>query len=122
MNDSYDEDRFLTGYVWRHYRHLFTKFEKKVSDRIIIEMKTKHSPPEVRAEGLARLWGPPDAAVTTALEEGHWAFLDRVRARILAEAADRVVINRCPMCRRIVRTPKARMCLWCHHDWHTATA
>jgi hypothetical protein len=121
MKGSYDEDRVLTNYVWQHYRHLFTEFERRVADRISIEIKTQHSPPEIRAERLARLWGPPDATVNSALEQGHWAFLDRVRTRILAEEADRILTNRCPMCERIVRTPKARQCLWCHHDWHAAT-
>ena len=122
MKDAYDESRVLTGYVWQHYRDLFTEFERKVSDRIVIEMKTKHSPPEVLAERLARLWGPPDAAVTATLEKGHWAFLDRVRDRILAEEGDRVVINRCPMCQWVAKTPKAKQCWWCYHDWHGAAA
>jgi rRNA maturation endonuclease Nob1 len=30
------------------------------------------------------------------------------------------VINRCPACKRIVRTPRAQHCLWCGHDWHAA--
>jgi len=28
-------------------------------------------------------------------------------------------ISRCPVCERIVKTPLARQCLWCGHDWHS---
>jgi hypothetical protein len=111
----------LTAYVWQHYRHLFTDFDRKVSGRIIFEMKTQHTPPELRDERFERVFGALDPAVTSALEEGHWAFLRRVRDRILAEDGDQVFINRCPVCRRIVRTPKAKQCLWCRHDWHVTT-
>ena len=31
-----------------------------------------------------------------------------------------VVVNRCPECSRIVKTPLARQCLWCGYDWHGA--
>src|SRR5262245_61170602 len=83
-------------------------------------MKSKSLSPKDKADRLARLFGPPDPAVDSALEQGHGAFLDRVRDRILAEVGNQLVMNRCPMCRRIVRTPKARQCMWCHHDWHAA--
>jgi hypothetical protein len=115
---SYDEDRVLTSYIWEHYRHLFSDFERKVSDRITFEMKTKHTPPEEREERFTRMFGTLDPAVTSALEGGHWTYLRRVRERILAEDPDKVFVNRCPRCQRIVRTPKARQCLWCRHDWH----
>lgn len=120
MTKSYEEDRVLTSYVWEHYRHLFTDFERQVSNRIKFETKTQRSPPEVREERFARMFGPLDPAVMSALEGGHWAFLRRVPDRILAENPDEVYINRCPLCRRIVRTPKAKQCMWCHHNWHAA--
>ena len=118
MTESYDEDFILTNYVWEHYSHLFTEFERKVSNRIIFEMKTRHTPPEVREKRFKLFLGELDSAVTSALEEGHWEYLRRVRDRALAEVPDKVHINRCPQCQRIVRTPRARQCLWCHHDWH----
>jgi hypothetical protein len=121
MKNSYDEDRVLTAYIRHNYLHLFTQFERKVDFRFIVEMKSKRLSPEDRAARVALMCGPPDRAVDSTLEQGHLAFLDRVRARVLAEASDQIVIMRCPMCLRIVRTPKARQCMWCHHDWHAAT-
>jgi hypothetical protein len=114
---SYNEDRVLTAYLCQYYRHLFTELERKVDLRIKVEMKSKRLDSEVRAERIARYCGPPDPQVDSALKQGHLAFFDRVRARILAEEADQVFINRCPICQRIARTPKARQCMWCHYDW-----
>jgi len=42
----------------------------------------------------------------------------RVGERVLREGRDVSFVNRCPCCGRIVRTSKARQCMWCHHDWH----
>ena len=38
--------------------------------------------------------------------------------RLLADHREEIVVNRCPRCRRIVRTPKAKLCLWCGYSWH----
>ncbi len=29
-----------------------------------------------------------------------------------------ITVNRCPKCSRVVRTPSAKQCMWCKHDWH----
>ncbi len=42
----------------------------------------------------------------------------RIGERVLREGHDLSFVNRCPRCGRIVRTSKARQCMWCHHDWH----
>ena len=122
VRGSYDEDKILTAYVWRYYYHLFTEFERKVAARIILEMKTRNRPPDFYMDpDYARWLAERDEAVMKALEDGHAAFQRRVRDRILAEDGDQVSINRCPVSRRIVRTPKAKQCQWCCHDWHTTT-
>ena len=50
MRTSYDEDKILTHIVWRHYRHLFTKFERKVAGWIMFEIKTRDVPPDFEKE------------------------------------------------------------------------
>ena len=59
-----------------------------------------------------------DPQVEEAMAEGHEAFRERVYRRILSELVGLGLINRCPACRRVVRTPQARQCFWCGHDWH----
>lgn len=49
-----------------------------------------------------------------------YAFCESVRQRIdqLMEVPECIPINRCPACSRVVRTPIAKQCMWCKHDWH----
>lgn len=42
-------------------------------------------------------------------------------AELFREQGDAIppsFINRCPKCSKIARTPKAKQCPWCFHDWH----
>lgn len=103
---DYDEDAELTHYVLRAGSHLVTELEFRIR-RVIL----------FRAKGHGRLLGP-DEEIEEALREGTAAFERRLRDRLLTEHGQEIFINRCPSCRRIVRTPRARLCLWCGQDWH----
>jgi len=39
-----------------------------------------------------------------------------VRDRVVRDHPQAIV--RCPKCARVLRTPRARQCMWCLHDWH----
>ena len=47
----------------------------------------------------------------------HERFLNGVVDRVLNTGSFSVA--RCPQCNRILRTPNARQCRWCYHDWHS---
>ena len=118
---TYDDDRELTGYIWHNYRHLLTPTEALADRALIAEFKAQHSNSESMARMLRERWGAADNPdVVAALADGSDAFRDRVRDRILSECADRLFINRCAECSRVVATPQAQQCLWCGHDWHNA--
>jgi hypothetical protein len=36
----------------------------------------------------------------------------------LPQSVDKTESKRCPKCDRIARTPEAKQCLWCGHNWH----
>ena len=109
---------------------------------LAFDKKTDMTPVELRADwlGLRREkamlstgpdgWGPflrkseaeaGNEAVSLLGDDlaGVIAFRRRVAQRIKDdELKGRLTLNRCPKCRRIPRTPNARQCLWCGHDWH----
>jgi hypothetical protein len=65
-------------------------------------------------------WERADDEVRAALECVLAEFERKTRDRILsAFRYGGLVVNRCPRCRWVVRTPLARQCLWCGHDWHS---
>ena len=117
---EYDEDTEMTRYIWDNYSQLMTDFERRVGLAILGRTKaaaSKNHPHSARI--LDERWGRKgDSDIDAALAEGAEAFRRRVANRILTEHQDAVIMNRCPSCGRIARTPQARQCFWCGLDWH----
>ena len=61
-----------------------------------------------------------DPEVLSMMSDGVEVFLRRVRDRILREHQDSVVLNNCPKCGGLAKTPRAQQCQWCLYDWHQA--
>jgi hypothetical protein len=115
---NYDEDGELTRYVWDHYLHLMTDFERRVGFAVIGRQKVANMGAAASHPLLAR-WGlADDPEVNAALADGVEAFRRQVRERVLSSRPDEVFVNRCPRCQRVVRTPRAQQCFWCGCDWH----
>jgi hypothetical protein len=118
---EYNDESELTRYVWDHYQSLMTDFERRVGMAILGRMKASASTSPSLAKTLNERWGQVcDPEIEAALAEGDEVFRRRVCRRILTQHAEAVFINRCPQCGRVVRTPQARQCFWCGHDWHQA--
>ena len=112
LRERYDDDAVLTEYVWNNYAHLMTQAER-------FAQKTGVNDPD-SAEQLERHFGADVwSGMRESVRDGYPAFRIKVRDRLLREHANAVLIVRCPRCHRIVKTPKARQCLWCGHDWHS---
>lgn len=119
MKPEYDEDLVLTNYVWDHFRSLMSTFELQVGSAITWREKSaRYENPKTVAKMRKHFGGADDPAVQAALSDGPEAYRRKVRDRILREHTAQVFINRCPKCQRVVRTPKAKQCFWCGHDWH----
>jgi hypothetical protein len=99
-----------------------TDFERQVGKAIIGRAKAEASSDPRMAAMLGQRWGgADDASINAALQDGADVFRRQVRNRLLETYADQIFINRCPICQRIVRTPKARLCVWCGHTWYEQT-
>jgi hypothetical protein len=115
----YDEETELTKYVWNNYQHLMTEFECRVGRAILVRAKATGSSPQFAQLSIEKLGLVDDPAVNSALIDGAEAFRRRVRARLLAEHSQDMLVKRCPKCNRVVRSPRARQCFWCGWDWHS---
>jgi hypothetical protein len=119
---EYDEEDVLARYLFRHAQHRMTEVERRADWAAMMTIKAMVS--EWRgSDAVARrlrevLAEQDDPAVAAALADGYEAFRLRVVLRLLSDREVVAMINRCPACNRIVRTPRARQCLWCGHDWH----
>lgn len=63
-------------------------------------------------------WLSQDPKVLSYLSEGPDQFMINCAEHILKESPDKVVLNLCPVCSKLARTPYAKQCRFCGHDWH----
>ena len=118
---NYNDAEALQAYLEAHWYWYRTEFE-----RLCWYLGTRREKAEASSgsdfmERVQAEWQErATPAVHEALSDGISAFNQRVKERIwLAFRNSLLQPNRCPSCRRIVRTPQARQCFWCGHDWHT---
>ncbi len=55
------------------------------------------------------------------VNEGFEAFKIKVVSRIWEEHRNELELNLCPKCKKITRTPWAKLCQFCFHRWHEDT-
>jgi hypothetical protein len=118
--ESSDETLVLGLYLKHNYLHLFTADEWAAFKVLVMRAKIRHSstpeePPPHYVEVLAEYETP---SAKRLLADGEPEYWRRLGERMLREHGDSIVVNRCRRCGRIVVSPGARQCLWCHYDWH----
>ncbi|MEO8711869.1 MAG: AbiV family abortive infection protein [Parafilimonas sp.] len=59
-----------------------------------------------------------DESVLRLLEQGYEYYKTMTATRIYNEHKDELNLNLCPKCFKIARTPEAKQCRFCLHDWH----
>ncbi|MEO6811819.1 MAG: hypothetical protein ABI353_22145 [Isosphaeraceae bacterium] len=117
----YDEQDVLTVYILRWHYRLMTRFESQGMAAIAFEEKarTLQAENELVAAEFRKCWSRfTTRAGRKALKLGSIAFHRQVCLRILRDHGREIVVNRCPKCQCVARTPKAKQCFWCGHDWH----
>jgi hypothetical protein len=118
LTSNYDEPTELTQYIWRSYRDLMTPDELLADNAFSVEHKSQHSQAVSEMLSEQRNRYSNNSYVTAALSLGYSGFQDQVRDKFLREKPLGFVINRCPMCQKVVATALAKQCLWCDANWH----
>lgn len=100
---------------------LMTEAEQAADRYILYEVKA-HASAKSRSQALPLflrkmegVWSPE---VADLLRDGTDTFRRSVRDRILSTGARDQVLNLCPRCGAMTRTPRAKQCPACFHDWH----
>ena len=113
-------------YVIGFYGSLMTDVERRAQQHLSSTTKATLGRSDVAAQKDAQrsrihskfLSEDPNVLRLTA--DGYEAFAQRTAARILRECGAEVRFNRCPRCGGLARTPTAKQCRHCRHDWHAA--
>ena len=114
-------------YVLRYYAQLMTTPERLAHRHLMGTEKATHGRTDVVAQREAENSAHParellssDPKVMQLASDGIDAFLVRTAQRILDEHGGEVAFNYCPRCGALAKTPKARQCRVCRHDWYSA--
>lgn len=112
------EETDLEQYIIIYFHHLLTEQERTAYKHQITTEKAENSKSEQFRKMLMTKWGTEDPDILSLLEDGYDQFKHRVAERILRDEPEKVFINNCPKCGKLARTPKAKQCRFCGHDWH----
>lgn len=112
-----------TNYLIRHYSHLLTGKEQIAYKHLLHDEKlAANDNVEVREQMRAMLlrvgWLSESAEVLLLLNDGIPAFRQLIAAKVYAEHGADSLFNSCPRCQQLARTPLAKQCRYCGHDWH----
>jgi hypothetical protein len=111
------EETDLEQYIVIHYHHLLTLEEKLAYKHHLTTEKAENSNEDFGKMLMSR-WGTTNKEALNLLEGGYNDFKKNVANRILAERPKEVFINNCAKCAKLARTPRAKQCRFCGHDWH----
>ena len=114
-------------YVLRYYHQFMTTQEHLAQRHLMGTAKATHGRTDAVAQREAENCSHParellsnDPGVLQLANDGIDAFVVRTAQRILDEHGNEISFNFCPRCGALAKTPKARQCHVCYHDWHSA--
>jgi hypothetical protein len=110
-------------YVVRFHADLMTEAERKAHRHLFATMKAtgrdnETAQREAQNHKLHSRMLSTEPHVLSLAKDGYQQFQLTTAARILRDSAERVFFNCCPACGKLARTPSAKQCRYCGHDWH----
>lgn len=105
-------------YIFNHYRHLMSTQEKLAWRHYASTIKlADNENPAMTRMYKKKGWFSDEPEVLELLKDGYDKFEMKTAKRILFTNED-IVLNKCPKCERLARTPEAKQCRHCGYDWH----
>lgn len=106
----------LIDYIYQYCDHFKTADEKLAGRTMLYKRKTDNA--QTLAMMKAKGWYSDEQHILNMFADGNQAFIVKVASRIYIEHKDELNLNLCPRCFKITRTPWAKQCRFCFHDWH----
>jgi hypothetical protein len=109
-------------YIMRYHTEFLTEMERRTLRHIVAVHKQHYLDEIVKGEGRTSKFYSEyisdDPEVLRLANDGYGAFNLKTAQRIFQQHSEELRFNCCPRCGGVARTPKARQCRFCHHDWH----
>ena len=97
-----------------------TDDEKSALKHYTYTYKTSDNP-KMRTILIEKGWISTKPEIVEFLKNGYEEFELNVAKRIMIDMPEKVFLNSCPKCNKLARTPYARQCRHCEHNWHDLT-
>jgi hypothetical protein len=117
---EYDDQQAVDTYVVKFWeRHLGESERRWYSSGLRLAKAQAQLDTPWGQQVVAEWQSSTDQELRAALADGFEVLEERLWQKVLAGFRTGALrVNRCPHCQRVVRTPRARQCLWCGSDWH----
>lgn len=113
MDTLYPE---LIDYIYEYCEAFMSEHEQLAKKTFIYTNSVDSA--SMRSIMLRKKWISDDPQVLRLMEGGEEAMKKKIVSRIWHEHEHVLNLNLCPACKKIARTPLARQCRYCAHDWH----
>ncbi len=110
-------DNETAKYIRNYFSNLMTVDEKLALKYHMYTYKSGDNP-QMRKMMVDRGWISEQPNIKEYLKEGYEEFELNIAKRIIQEAPEKIFLNNCPKCNKLARTPYARQCRYCGHNWH----
>ncbi|BDI34037.1 hypothetical protein CCAX7_60880 [Capsulimonas corticalis] len=109
-----------TWHIFQTCRELMSEDERATAHYLaMLQYAYSFTVKRERIKGENRAKRLLQPAIEEMLKDGDSAFLARVKDRLLQKHGQKL-LNLCPKCGALARTPQSRQCSKCLHSWHDA--
>lgn len=107
-------------YIINHFSKLLSSEEQMAIKHThsVIKLGGEFDNPTIKNIYHKNGWITKDKSVLQLLMNGFDNFQIQTAKRILEQNPDKVFLNNCPQCGKLARTPRAKQCRFCGHNWH----
>lgn len=117
MNKETEQD--ILNYIFTYCTAYWTKEEGLAYTHYVAVLKCDPSKEknQLRKKFFDKMY-TTDPKALELLKDGFQTFKDNLTKRIWKAHGHHLALNRCPKCNGIARTPQAKQCRYCGHNWH----
>ncbi|MCS4224559.1 hypothetical protein [Sphingobacterium sp. BIGb0165] len=107
-------------YIINHYLHLMSPKEKLAYKHAhsLLKIDQNDDIDKIKRVYFKAGWLTKDENALSLLNNGLEKFNGDTVARIIRDHVSEIFFNYCPNCGKLARTPTAKQCRFCFHDWH----
>lgn len=116
-------DLETANYIIIYFSNFLNKNERLANRHISSVIKLDSTNLPSKTETLTKVyrksgWLTQDEDALALVKLGEEGFKLKVAERILSAHQNEIFMNHCPKCGRLARTPTAKQCRYCFHNWH----